>query len=137
MQLIYVSTLTGRDEAALDPIHASAVRRNLASGVTGMLLYLNGQFMQVLEGQRDAVLVTYHRIQNDTRHQNSRVLVEEPIAHRHFPDWSMGMRRIDSPDLLRFPQFGGYLDPAFNIEKIQAQPGIALAMLESFGKSAV
>jgi hypothetical protein len=137
MQLIYTSTLTGRDETLLDPIHLSAVQHNRKSGVTGMLLYFNGAFMQVLEGERDAVMVTYQRIRNDLRHQNSRVLVEEAISTRHFPTWSMGLCRVGGNDLLRLPQFDSVVRNGFDSDQILARPGIALSMLQLFGQSAI
>jgi hypothetical protein len=51
IQLIYISQLVGEDETSLGPILSASVRRNTASGITGMLLYANGRFLQVLEGE--------------------------------------------------------------------------------------
>ena len=62
IQLIYLSDLAGRDESVLADILASAVRHNTASGITGMLLYAGGNFLQVIEGEEDAVHETYKRI---------------------------------------------------------------------------
>ncbi len=136
MQIIYVSQLVGNADTQLVPIHTSAVKHNTNNGVTGMLLYFKGSFMQVLEGERDAVMVTYHRIQVDRRHQHCKVLVEEDIAQRHFPQWSMGLCSLGQADFMKFPQFDRYFQDGFAAEKIQANPGIALSMLQSFGRGA-
>jgi hypothetical protein len=136
MQLIYVSQLVGQPDAALMPIHTSAVKHNTNNGVTGMLLYFKGSFMQVLEGERDAVMVTYQRVQADRRHQHCKVLVEEDIAQRHFPTWSMGLCCLGDADFRKFPQFDLYFQDGFAFEKIQANPGIALSMLQAFGRGA-
>lgn len=137
MQLIYVSQLVGQPDAQLVPIHTSAMKYNVQSGVTGMLLYFKGSFMQVLEGERDAVMVTYQRIQADRRHQNCKLLVEEDIAQRHFPQWTMGLCCLGQEDFMKFPQFGMYFQDGFAFDKIQASPGIALSMLQAFGRGAV
>ncbi|MCK6375779.1 MAG: BLUF domain-containing protein, partial [Zoogloea sp.] len=63
VQLIYVSSAARLlDEQALRAILESSVRHNTPQAVTGMLLYANGAFMQVLEGDEAAVAETMSRI---------------------------------------------------------------------------
>lgn len=69
--------------------------RNRAVGVTGMLLHENGHFLQALEGPQAVVRDPLARIARDPRHTDVRVLAEETIERRRFPDWSMGTGRID------------------------------------------
>lgn len=69
VQLIYVSSLVSLDmESELGKILESSVRHNLENGITGMLLYSGGNFIQVLEGDQDKVGETYERILADPRH---------------------------------------------------------------------
>jgi hypothetical protein len=68
---------------------------NARAGVTGILLYRHGTFLQVLEGPRTEVDDLYATIARDSRHREvSTVLVEER-AERRFPDWTMGFADVD------------------------------------------
>ena len=89
--VIYVSTGARQfsDEALLE-ILAQSRSRNAALGVTGMLLYDDGNFMQVLEGPPAAVDALYDSIARDSRHYAIIKIFEETSPTRSFPDWSMG-----------------------------------------------
>ena len=93
-QLLYVSTAArGFDEAGLEDILAAARRNNPHHDVTGMLLYLNGAFMQVLEGPQGDVGAIYERILKDERHWGAQILLDRE-AERSFAQWSMGFERL-------------------------------------------
>jgi hypothetical protein len=65
-------------------------RNNAGSEVTGMLLYRDGRFLQVLEGPDDGVRERMAVIARDPRHAEVLVLLEEGLSERRFPDWTMG-----------------------------------------------
>jgi hypothetical protein len=67
-----------------------AREHNLEHGITGLLLYHEGRFMQMLEGPRDAVLPLYERIAADPRHCDTVLEFSEGATQRLFPDWQMG-----------------------------------------------
>ena len=90
-QLVYGSSaprLLPREDV-LDILRASR-RNNPTVGVTGALLYADGNFMQVLEGPAEAVDGVYRRVQRDPRHHGVLTLLDTAAAERAFPDWSMG-----------------------------------------------
>jgi len=92
--LVYMSSAAEPfDDAALEEVLAHARARNTADGLTGLLVHRNGRFMQLLEGPYDAVLATYQRILADDRHDDVRLLAEESIHTRRFPEWSMAYDR--------------------------------------------
>lgn len=62
---------------------------NTAHDITGMLLYSDGRFVQVLEGPESAVRTLYARIQQDPRHTRVLTVCERPGSRRYFTDWSM------------------------------------------------
>ncbi|MFQ3680580.1 MAG: BLUF domain-containing protein [Pseudanabaenaceae cyanobacterium] len=64
-------------------------RNNKPVGVTGLLCFDDGWFLQALEGHRLAVSQTYNRIVGDHRHLNAELLDFSPIHQRDFLDWSM------------------------------------------------
>lgn len=80
--------------AELDALLEQSRANNRRDGVSGMLLYRDGDFLQVLEGPEEAVRRTYERIARDPRHVGVIVLDESEITQRSFGDWSMGFRRV-------------------------------------------
>lgn len=95
VQLVYVSKatqeMTGED---LTKLLLKIRPNNQLNGITGMLLFDGGSFMQVIEGKPKDIAYLFSRIQLDSRHKNIVHLLEKPIAKRQFPDWSMGFRDI-------------------------------------------
>lgn len=135
IQLIYVSSLVNQDETQLASILESAVRHNREDGITGMLLYSGGNFLQVLEGPKEQVHNTYQRICLDPRHTQIMVLSEDEVAERHFATWSMGYRQLGQADVDKFPQYAPYFQFGFRSSRFDAKPGIALEMLVLFSKN--
>lgn len=88
--LLYMSTAS-REMAPgeLDAMLQRARARNESLGITGALLHYGGRFVQVLEGQADAVEQCFERISADTRHGAVTRIHSGPIAAPSFPDWSM------------------------------------------------
>ncbi|WP_101068218.1 BLUF domain-containing protein [Roseovarius salinarum] len=91
---IYTSTAApGTGEHAVGDILRRSRRNNAAAGLTGLLVFHQGRFFQVLEGPRPAVLACYGRISGDPRHGKMRLLDEGPAQQRAFGDWQMGYGR--------------------------------------------
>lgn len=136
IHLVYISTLRqGVDEAEIAKILASCDRRNKADGVTGMLLYSGGNFLQVLEGESQTVRNTFARVSADLRHQDVTELLQEPIEQRDFPAWSMGFRNLGAEVAQRLPEQANHFRFGFDGQNIRARPGVALDLLREFGQS--
>jgi len=84
----------------LESLLVEARDLNLESGVTGVLLYSDGTFMQYFEGSVESVRITYDRIRDSRRHKDIIEILNEPIAERNFPDWQMGFAQPVQSDLL-------------------------------------
>ncbi len=84
--------------------------KNHAAGLTGVMLYAGGHFIQTLEGPSDVVDATVARIQQDTRHRNLDFVLREEIATRKYPDWSMGFETMSVDDASRLPGFNDFLE---------------------------
>ncbi|GAB2595289.1 BLUF domain-containing protein [Microlunatus antarcticus] len=67
---------------------------NARAGVTGILLYRHGTFLQVLEGPRDRVEALYATIARDSRHHAVSTVLAEDRSERRFPDWTMGFADV-------------------------------------------
>ena len=90
-QLLYVSH-TGRQLAPgeLNDILVTARANNGVLGITGLLLHIDGGFLQMLEGEEIAVRELYTRIAADRRHADASIMLDREIPCRVFADWSMG-----------------------------------------------
>ena len=80
---------------------------NPAVGVTGVLCFSEGIFLQALEGGRSAVNQLYNRIVSDPRHSQVELLCYEEIGERRFAGWSMGqvnMGRLNPGLLLKYSE---------------------------------
>ncbi|MEO0586917.1 MAG: BLUF domain-containing protein [Planctomycetota bacterium] len=90
--LIYASDAAGgMSPRELEKIRSVAVWNNRTRLITGALFYSNGRFVQLLEGESLEVRRLFERIEQDERHTNVRVLIEEPIERRTFRDWDMAL----------------------------------------------
>ena len=90
-RLIYISSASGSfGQPDLDQILGKSRLNNAARGLTGVLLFHDGCFFQVLEGEAATVERTFATISRDTRHGGVIVLESRTIVERGFPQWSMG-----------------------------------------------
>lgn len=137
VQLLYVSSATSDDlqDEELLKILDSSVSNNTKLGITGMLLYSRGTFMQVLEGSEEAINEVYRRICQDPRHHNVQTLYRDKIQHRDFPQWSMGFRKLGPSDAVADPAYVPLFDLGFNIDQLVNHHSIALEMLRNFSKT--
>ncbi len=88
--LAYLSSAaTLPTQSDLDAILAQARHRNKTDGITGLLLYHDGNFFQVLEGPKNAVEACYGRIAADLRHHGQIVVLSDRADGRRFSDWTM------------------------------------------------
>jgi len=98
ISLVYISSERCPFSAKeLDDLLAHSRARNRANGVTGIMLYAGGSFMQYLEGPKAAVQQTYDRIKADRRHYGIMELIRMDISKREFKDWSMGFTTKEYP----------------------------------------
>lgn len=108
--IIYLSRTT-RPLSSIELIAllVQARQKNEAIGVTGAMVYSEGQFMQVLEGEEETVTALYKCILADSRHQAILKLADKPIAERQFLNWSMAFREITPAQM---QGLDGYASPA-------------------------
>ena len=94
-QLVYASRQAVEfDGLRLVSLLYTARDRNGALGITGVLLYSNGLFVQCLEGPPENVDAIYARICLDRRHQELVVLQSIDTDERHFQTWMMGCAKV-------------------------------------------
>ncbi len=94
-RVIYLSSATNPfSTQALRDLLEHCRTRNKRNDITGLLLYREGGFMQVIEGPEVAVDKLYTQIQVDCRHSNVIRVIKEDIQQRYFSSWSMGFKDV-------------------------------------------
>ncbi len=88
-RLIYYSQPFGYDQPMLNGILVDARNYNPTNNITGALICREDIFLQLLEGPKEKILLTYSKILSDDRHLNVKLLVETACESRIFPDWDM------------------------------------------------
>ena len=81
-----------KDVADLDLVNsilASSTRNNSANGITGVLIATKTHFLQILEGEFEALNATFQRISSDTRHDKIQLISFTEIEERKFGEWAM------------------------------------------------
>lgn len=147
-RIFYISASNGfATNTQLNEILTTARTRNARDKLTGLLVYNDGSFAQVIEGPEDNVKHCYERIKKDKRHCGCELIFSESSDERLFKDWSMGYiphtdisdhekkSLIDLRDLSSSPSYeaaachvilNSFLKN-FLIEKCTIQPAVAIA----------
>lgn len=128
---IYFSTSDKlAQEVALLTLLQQSRRANARDGITGVLLYVRGSIVQVLEGDKEAVDALYGRIQQDERHTNVTLVLNRLITKRLFAEWLMGYETITGQQLEDIKSLVN-LDSKGELASEQGTPGI-LKMIKAF-----
>ena len=126
VRLLYASRAIDTSPDAIEMILSQSRQHNPECGITGILCYGGGIFLQAIEGGRMPVSELYGHIQKDARHKEVVLLHYEEISARRFGGWTMGqvdMTRINASILLKYAE-KPELDP------YSVSGGVSLALLE-------
>jgi Sensors of blue-light using FAD len=107
VRLVYASRAADPATAATEAILAQSRSHNPGCGITGVLCYGGGIFLQALEGGRTQVSELYGHIQRDVRHKDVVLLDYEEITERRFGGWTMGlvnMAKLNASILLKYSE---------------------------------
>jgi len=126
VRLLYASRSVDASDEAIESILAQSREHNPAAGITGILCYGGGIFLQAIEGGRTQVSELFGHIQRDPRHRDVTLLHYEEIFERRFGGWSMGqvnVSRLNHSILLKYSE-RAELDP------YSVSGKVSLALLE-------
>jgi hypothetical protein len=126
VRLLYASRAVDASPSAIESILHQSRDHNPQCGVTGVLCYGSGIFLQAIEGGRMAISELFGHIQRDPRHQDVVLLHYEEILERRFSGWTMGevnMTRINASILLKYAE-----KPELDPYSVSGQ--VSLALLE-------
>ena len=126
VRLLYASRAVDTTPEAIESILAQARQHNPVSGITGILCYGGGIFLQAIEGGRMPVSELFASIQADQRHKDVALLHYEEIFERRFGGWSMGqvnLSKLNHSILLKYSE-----KPELNPYAVSGK--VSLALLE-------
>lgn len=115
VSLIYASTATHKmsRQEIIDILDKSR-EKNKKLDITGMLLYKDGNFLQVLEGDDEVVTELYETIEADPRHIGKQLVLKRPIQERTFGDWQMAFVDLDEVDPNQLDGYSDFLETPLN-----------------------
>ncbi len=118
--IIYMSqATTAMTNDELADLLAQARRANEQRGITGLLVYGDRQFLQVMEGEAEVLASLYDYIAKDPRHTGLIKMADKAVDQRSFPDWSMAFQAVPAE---QFASLAGYVSP----EALRVQvPGLS------------
>jgi|AntRauTorckE6833_2_1112554.scaffolds.fasta_scaffold01124_6 uncharacterized Fe-S cluster-containing MiaB family protein len=115
--LLYASSSSkDMSENELTSLLEEIRKKNQSQNITGVLLYGNKSFLQVLEGDKEKLKSLYKKIEKDPRHKAIVKLHEEAIDERIFGEWSMAFSRISPDQSQEIPGFSSFMEDASSTE---------------------
>ena len=133
VSLVYISSGTQRfspDEIV--EILRKSRTNNEKRNITGMLLYKDGNFLQVLEGPDEEIAQLMQTIETDGRHRGLIVLTKRPIEERLFPNWSMAYKDLTELDAEDAAAFSPFLKESLLDEEFRSKPDRCYKLLLHF-----
>ncbi|NEV65158.1 BLUF domain-containing protein [Thiorhodococcus minor] len=107
-------------------------RRNQALGVTGLLLYGNGTFLQAIEGDDEVIDELVSTILKDSRHENVQVLSRKSITEREYAEWSMGFEQVSGEDLGQVEGLASFEPDDFTFEYLSGNAPVVDSLLQHY-----
>jgi hypothetical protein len=132
VRLLYCSRAVDARPGAIEAILVQARQHNAVSGITGILCWGGGIFLQAIEGGRMQVSELFGTIQRDARHKDVALLHYEEILERRFGGWSMGqvnISKVNQSVLLKYSE-----KPELDPYSVAGQ--VSLALLEDLAATA-
>lgn len=114
-QLVYISSAAPPfTEIDLTRLLEESRINNQKRGITGVLVYLEGNILQILEGEKAALDLLFPKIQADPRHKGVIKMIFREVPQRDFPNWKMAYRKLSHEEW-------NSLDEAFDLQDLAQQ----------------
>jgi hypothetical protein len=128
-QLIYSSEAApDLDLEDFEKMLAESRIRNRARGISGVLILVEGVFVQILEGEKDRVLHLLRSLERDPRHSHLKVFHRQDVEERTFASWNMAYLSPSARDVSRWAELEGATTIQQVVASLEGEP----ARLQSF-----
>ena len=111
--IVYTSEYVSGDEDVskdLSEITAKAKQKNPASGITGLLFYHNGRFLQFIEGEKQALDELMSILDGDPRHKNIEIIINQAISKRSLAQWNMDTFNLSESEKIELDELKAIRD---------------------------
>ena len=81
----------------MNHIVETAKRENAKRHITGVLFYLQGVFLQIIEGEEAELRQLMQNVQGDERHRDIHYLIDTKVKTRGFQKWNMDSFNLETP----------------------------------------
>ena len=136
IQVSYISsTSRPMSHEALLSLLNECRRNNEKLGVTGLLMYANSTFLQVVEGEDDVVDNLVERICADERHEEIQMLRRTEIDERRYGQWSMGYNEVSEQDLEETEGLRNFSAEDFDFSLLVDNESVVDTLLERYRQS--
>jgi hypothetical protein len=131
--VVYVSSARPlMDDDELEAILGVSRRNNQRDHITGMLLYKDGNIMQVLEGAEEKVLALVEKLRQDPRHHGLLILLRNHIAERQFDHWAMAFYKVAPSARENLDAESDFFENEVAAQAFRSNPAKAYRLLLSF-----
>ena len=133
IQIAYISSsIQPMATDALLTLLQQCLTNNLRQAITGMLMYGNGTFLQVLEGDEKSVAALVDKIGKDSRHSGIAILHRKSIERREYRDWSMAFKRVSEEALQHIEGLHDFGAHDFNIDYLRVNTSVVEKLMNHF-----
>jgi len=95
--ICYVSALELNVSAPnLKEMFSNIKNKNISTNISGVLLYKNENFLQIIEGEEKTVNALFSKIKKDNRHSHIITLIDFPIPQRLFKEYKTSFSIVKS-----------------------------------------
>ena len=131
-RIIYLSSATQLlSDDELEYLLKNSKIKNKKYNISGLLLYIDGDFLQVIEGEKQDVLNLFELIKNDPRNRSIICVFNESVDKRQFPDWLMGFSQLTYHDLQKMDSFENITKTTLS----NIDDKVAISFINTFVKS--
>lgn len=140
MKLQYVSYMSSQasvlHEKDIENLLFQVREKNKRLAITGLLLLIQGKFIQYIEGPENEIDKVYQKIKTDPRHNDLLLLDKGELEERQFTDWSMAYKKVKDADIEKLVGYKDLkLDELFFVNKDERSAHPVLKVLYNFTKS--
>ena len=127
-RIIYVSRAPSAMPLEIKDILLASRKNNPVLCITGALCFLDGIYLQYLEGEAASVNALYQKIGKDSRHSHTKLLVHDQILQRAHPKWSMALLTWNQETKAIFRLF----NPNSGLDAYATDPASAPSLLQAW-----
>jgi hypothetical protein len=136
MHILFYSSVATREVSDAEIVNILNVSRkkNSQNNITGILVYQKKtrEFMQILEGEKEAVFNLLDTIENDQRHTSIHLVFDEEINERYFDNWSMAFADLETVEKSKLEGISDFLEQGFTTEILNKDSANKSRLIKSF-----